>query len=72
MKKHVIVGVLILLIFFGILALDAYLAVLPDWPTLSQSVIYWTDKTPLVPVLGGLVIGFCICHWWESYFYRNK
>lgn len=66
MNKYIIVGIAIIAIFFCILGLDAWLSILPDWPTLSQTVIYWSGHTHLVPFFIGFITGGLAIHWFES------
>lgn len=66
MKKHIIVGIGIIIIFLGILGLDAWLLMSNDWPTLSQTIIYWSTKTHLIPFFIGAVMGGLAVHWFEA------
>lgn len=62
------VGIVIILVFVGILAFDAYLYSdgIPG-NSISQVIIEWSDKSKLVPWFVGLLMGFLGAHFFDSY-----
>lgn len=69
--KYTIVAICCIALTAVILGVDAMLSGI-GWPTISQSIGYWTLATPLVPALVGFFMGGLMMHLFESYFMRDK
>lgn len=62
------VGIIIVVVFAGILGFDAWLysdGIAGN--SISQVIIGWSEKSALVPWFVGLVMGFLGAHWFDSY-----
>lgn len=67
------VAISIILIFLAIMAYDVYLYTDNiEGNSITQVIIWLTDLSPLMPFAGGYLMGFLTCHFWESYFLRDK
>lgn len=63
--RYAIVGIGCLVLFIAIWVVDAWLYT-AGWPTISQTVIYGSHITYLVPAIIGMVVGGLFVHWWEG------
>ena len=63
--KYTIVAVGILITFIAVWVVDAWLYA-SGWPTISQTVVYFSHFSYLVPCLIGMFVGGLMVHFFES------